>query len=172
MLVMTLAGNEDTLGLVQSAGAIISALMLYILGRISAPRHRLLIFSVGLALFALGGAFNAALYSSLGVVLFMICLVIGRPLMDLAYFPTQLRVIDHVSSKEKRNSYTYLLVHEFGLYLGRFIGCGLFLVLALYVSQGFALRFALLLIGLVQLLSIPVAGGIIRRLDAEEGKDK
>ena len=157
MLVMTLAGNEDTLGTVQSIGAILSALMLYLLGRFSAPRHRLTIFSVGLLLFALGGAFNAALYSSTGVLLFMLCLVIGRPLMDLAYFPIQLRVIDVVAAREQRNSFTYIFIHELGLYLGRFVGCGMFLLFASYISPGFALRYALLVIGLAQLLSMPEA---------------
>ena len=168
MLVMTLAGNEDTLGTVQSIGAILSALMLYLLGRFSAPRHRLTIFSVGLLLFALGGAFNAALYSSTGVLLFMLCLVIGRPLMDLAYFPIQLRVIDVVAAREQRNSFTYIFIHELGLYLGRFVGCGMFLLFASYISPGFALRYALLVIGLAQLLSIPVARSIIRKLEVAE----
>lgn len=172
MLVMTLAGNEDTLGTVQSVGAILSALMLYLLGRFSAPRHRLAIFSAGLVLFALGGAFNAALYSSAGVMLFMLCLVIGRPLMDLAYFPIQLRVIDCVAACEQRNPFTYIFVHELGLYLGRFAGCGLFLVFASYLSPGFALRYALLVIGLVQLLSIPVAKSILGNLDAEGSAGK
>lgn len=172
MLVMTLAGNEDTLGTVQSVGAILSALMLYLLGRFSAPRHRLAIFSAGLVLFALGGALNAALYSSAGVMLFMLCLVIGRPLMDLAYFPIQLRVIDCVAAREQRNPFTYIFVHELGLYLGRFAGCGLFLVFASYLSPGFALRYALLVIGLAQLLSIPVARSIIGNLDAEESARK
>ena len=168
MLVMTLAGNEDTLGTVQSIGAILSALMLYLLGRFSAPRHRLTIFSVGLLLFALGGAFNATLYSSTGVLLFMLCLVIGRPLMDLAYFPIQLRVIDVVAAREQRNSFTYIFIHELGLYLGRFVGCGMFLLFASYISPGFALRYALLVIGLAQLLSIPVARSIIRKLEVAE----
>ena len=163
MLVLSLAGNEDTLGTVQSLGAILSAALLYLLGRFSAPRHRLGIFSAGLLLFALGGVLNAALYSPAGVMLFLLCLVIGRPLMDLAYFPIQLRVIDRVAAREKRNPFTYIFVHELGLYLGRFTGCGLFLVFALLVSSDFALRYALVVIGLAQLVSIPVASGILRR---------
>lgn len=105
-------------------------------------------------------------------MLFMLCLVIGRPLMDLAYFPIQLRVIDCVAAREQRNPFTYIFVHELGLYLGRFAGCGLFLVFASYLSPGFALRYALLVIGLAQLLSIPVARSIIGNLDAEESARK
>lgn len=75
-------------------------MLLYLLGRFASARHRVLIFSSGLLLFALGGAFNAVLYSATGAIVFMLCLVMGRPLMDLGYFPIQLRVIDYVSRKE------------------------------------------------------------------------
>lgn len=165
MLIMSLVGNEGTLGTIQSCGAILSAIVLYVLGRFSTQSQRVAIFAVGLGLFAFGGLVNAVLYSSAGVIIFMLCLVMGRPLMDLAYFPIQLRVIDYVQGIEKRNSFSYIFVHEFGLYFGRFCGCGLFLIFALCISEGFALRYALLIIGLVQLLSVYVASDINRTLD-------
>ena len=127
MLVINLVGNESTLGTLQSIGGVISAIMLYLLGRLTTPKHRIMIFSAGLLLFAVGGLFNTVLFSATGVIVFMMCLVLGRPLMDLGYFPIQLRVIDYVSNKEKRNSYSYIFVHEFALYLGRFLGCGMFI---------------------------------------------
>lgn len=170
ILVMTLVGDETTLGTLQSVGAMVSAVLLYLLGRFASTRRRILIFSTGLLLFALGGAFNAALYSATGVIVFMLCLVLGRPLMDLGYFPIQLRVIDYVSRREGRNAYSYIFIHEWALYAGRFVGCGLFIVLTRCISDAFAVRYALLLIGLVQLLSIGLSRGIIRTLDREEKK--
>lgn len=162
MLIMTLVGNEATLGTVQSVGAILSAILLYILGRVTLPKDRLPILAVGLLLFAAGGFFNAWLYSSTGVVIFMLCLVLGRPLIDIAYFPIQFRVIDIVSKSEQRCEFTYILSHEFGLYAGRLFGCGLFLVLANFVSETFALRYALLIIGVLQLLAWVIARNIDR----------
>ena len=92
----------------------------------------------------------------------------GIALMDLGYFPLQLRVIDCVSRREHRNSYAYIFIHEFALYLGRFFGCGLFIVLTLAVSDTFAIRYALLIIGVIQLISIPIARGITHTLDQSE----
>lgn len=170
MLVMTFVGNESTLGVLQSISAIVSAVLLYILGRFTSPKHRIWIFSAGLLLFALGGAFNTVLYSATGVIAFMLCLVLARPLMDMGYFPIQMRVIDYVSRKEKRSSYTYIFVHELGLYIGRFFGCGLFIVITLLISDVAALRYTILIIGVIQLLSIAVALHITKYLDkAEQG---
>lgn len=168
MLVMTFVGDESTLGVLQSVSAIVSAVILYLLGRFTSPRHRIWIFSTGLILFALGGAFNTVLYSATGVIAFMLCLVLARPLMDMGYFPIQMRVIDYVSRKEKRSSYTYIFVHELGLYLGRFFGCGLFIVITLLISDVVALRYTILIIGVIQLLSIAVASHITRFLDKED----
>lgn len=157
MLVMTLVGKEGSLGTLQTVGAVLSAILLYILGRTTLPRHRIYIFAVGLSLFALGAIPNALIYNRLGVLVFMFCLVIGRPLQDVAYFTIQMLVIDTVSAIEKRNKYAYIFNQEFGFYIGRFTGCGLFLLLAFHVSNTFALRYALLVVGSVQLLSIFIA---------------
>ena len=170
MLVINLVGNESTLGTLQSIGGLISAIMLYLLGRLTTPKHRIMIFSSGLLLFALGGLFNAALFSATGVIVFLMCLVLGRPLMDLGYFPIQLRVIDYVSNKENRNSYSYIFIHEFALYFGRFLGCGMFIALTIFASDMIALRYALLIIGILQLISIPVSRNITKTLNRLENK--
>ena len=152
MLIMSLVGKEGELGLIQGIAALISALLLYVLGRVTAPKHRLLIYGIGCSLFVLGALFNAGMYSALGVILFMLCLLFARPLLDIAYFPVQLKVIDVIAAKEKRNEFAYIFNHELGLYLGRLFGCGLFIVLARYVSEYAALRYALLVIALVHFM--------------------
>lgn len=152
MLVMTLVGKEGSLGLIQGIAAAVSAVLLYILGRVAKPEHRLRIYGIACALFVLGALFNAGLYSATGVILFMVCLLFARPLLDIAYFPIQLKVIDVVSAKEGRNEFSYIFNHELGLYLGRLFGCGLFIFLARYVSDYVALRYALLAIAVVHFM--------------------
>jgi YQGE family putative transporter len=162
MLVMRLVGEEGALGTLQAIGGIFSAFLLYFIGRIAKPKHRLIIFSVGLALFAFGGLANAVLFNATGVLLFMICLLLGRPLHDIAYFPIQMQVIDTVSAIEHRNKFAYIFNQEFGFFIGRFAGCGLFILLANTISDTFALRYALLIIGVVQLLSIWIGNRILQ----------
>ena len=162
MLVMSLVGKEGSLGTLLSAGGVLSAILLYVLGRTTLPRHRIYLFAAGWTLFALGALANATLFNALGVLLFMLLLVLGRPLADIAYFTIQMLVIDTVSAIEHRNKYSYIFSQEFGFYIGRFTGCGLFLLLAATLGNTFALRYALLVIGLLQLLSVPVARAILR----------
>ena len=162
MLILSLVGKEGSLGLIQGIAAAVSAILLYVLGRVTEPKHRLLIYGIGCLLFMVGALLNAALYSALGVILFMMCLLFARPLLDIAYFPIQLKVIDYVAEKEKRNEFSYIFNHELGLYLGRLFGCGLFIVLARYVSEYAALRYALLVIAVFHALGWFMAKSILK----------
>jgi MFS transporter, YQGE family, putative transporter len=106
------------------------------------------------------------LFNAVGVLIFIACLLLAKPLLDLAYYPIQLQVIDVVSRLEERNEYAYIFNHEFGLFTGRCLGCGLFLAIAYGWSGNAALKYALPVIALLQLLSIRVAGQIFRGLAA------
>lgn len=161
MLIFKILGEEGALGKAQSIGAILAAIIIYFIGRFSKPSDRIKTFSVGLILFAIGACLNGFLFDKTGVIVFLLLLLIAKPLMDLAYFPIQLRVIDIVSRIEKRGEFTYILNHEAGLYLGRLLGAGTFLVLYYVVSEDFALRYAIGIIALLQLCSIFISKKII-----------
>lgn len=166
MLIMRLLGKEGALGTAQSIGAIIAAVMMYVIGRTTGPQHRVKIFAAGLVLFAMAAFANGILFNQLGVILFMLFLLLAKPLMDLAYFPIQFNVIDILSKKENRSEFAYILNHEAGLYVGRFMGAGTFLLLAYGYSTEVALRYAIIIIAVLQLSSIWVSKRIIRECKA------
>ena len=176
MLIMQVAkGKEGALGTAQSVGGIVSALILYAIGRMAQPRHRLAIFALGLTLFAAGGLWNALLFNAVGVCLYIICQLAACPLLDLAYSPIQMRVTETVAALEKRNQLTYICNHELGLFVGRAAGCGLFLVLANCTTAGpkgeFALRYSLLIIGVLQMFCLLVARTILKTMAALHAGD-
>lgn len=157
ILVMRLVGNEGSLGVIQAICGVLTAVMLYVLGRLSDAKHRIYIFATGISIFLAGSIFNGVLFSAAGVIIFMLCKVLFQPLHDIAYFPIQMKTIDVVSKLEDRNQFAYILNHEFGLYVGRFFGLILFILLAFYVSETFALKYSLIVIALLQMLAWPAA---------------
>jgi MFS transporter, YQGE family, putative transporter len=163
MLVMLFLGKEGALGMAQSAGAIIAAIAMYVIGRYTQPKHRLHIFAAGLIFFMAAALSNGILFNRAGVVLFVLFLLLARPLMDLAYFPIQYNVINILGRIESRSEYAYILNHEAGLYVGRLIGAGTFLLLANLTSTSVALRYAILILAILQLSSIWIARNIIRQ---------
>ena len=163
ILVMKFLGNEGELGIIQGVGGFITALIIYLLGRIAKPKHRIFIFSAGILIFFFGTLFNAILFSATGVIAFVLCKVFFQPLHDLAYYPIMMRVIDVISQQENRNEYAYIMSHELGLFFGRALGLGLFIFLAYFVSEDFALKYALIIVALLQIFSIPIARSITRQ---------
>jgi len=162
MLIMLLLGKEGALGTAQSVGAIIAAFVMYIIGRRSKPSDRIYIFATGLICFTIAALLNGMLFNPLGVILFMLFLLVAKPLLDIAYFPIQFNVIDLLAKIEEKSVYAYILNHEAGLYAGRFLGATTFIVLAYYYSNEFALRYAIIIIAFLQLCSIFMAKYIIR----------
>ncbi|MDN3587128.1 MFS transporter [Pedobacter aquatilis] len=163
MLIMLLVGKEGALGTAQSVGAIIAAFVMYIIGRKTSPKHRVYVFGAGLLLFAIAAVINGILYNSTGVIIFMLLLLLAKPLLDIAYYPIQYSVIDILTKKEKRSEFAYILNHEAGLYIGRLVGAGTFLVLAYSFSVEIALRYAIVIVAILQLASFWVAKDIIKQ---------
>ncbi len=170
MLIMKYVGKEGSLGLIQSISGGLTAILIYLLGRFAKPKHRILIFGMGITLFLVGTFVNGFELSMFGVMVFVLCKVFFQPLHDLAYYPIMMKVIDVVSKRENRNQYAYILNHEFGLYAGRVAGLGLFILLAFYVSETFALRYSLIIVALLQMISIPLAKNIMKESYAENNE--
>lgn len=172
ILIMKLVGDEGALGLIQGISGALTAILVYVLGRIAKPEDRIKIFTGGLLIFFVGTLFNGILFSAVGVIIFVLCKVIFQPLFDLAYFPIMMKTIDTVSKIEGRNEYTYILSHEFGLFLGRAFGLLLFIFLAFGVSQDFALKYALIVVAGLQLIAYPLAKNIIKQTNMIDDNEK
>jgi YQGE family putative transporter len=172
ILVLKLVGDEGELGLIQGVSGGLTAILVYVLGRIARPEDRLKIFFGGIAIFFIGTVCNGILFSATGVILFVLCKVIFQPLFDLAYFPIMMRTIDIVATIEKRNEYTYILSHEFGLFFGRAFGLLLFMGLAYGVSEIFALKYTLVVVGGLQLLAYPLSKNITNQTNRIENENK
>lgn len=162
---MRLVGDEGSLGLIQGIGGGVTAILVYVLGRVSKPQHRMYIFGFGLMVFFAGTLVNGLLFTAIGVIVFVLCKVLFQPLHDLAYFPTMMKTIDAVSAIEKRNEYAYIMSHEVGLFVGRALGMLLFITLAYVISEDFALKYALMIVGALQLISLPLAQHIIGQIE-------
>lgn len=170
ILVLKLVGDEGALGLIQGVSGALTAILVYVLGRMARPQDRLKIFVGGLVVFFVGTLFNGLLFSATGVVLFVLCKVVFQPLFDLPYFPIMMKTIDVVAKIEARNEYAYILSHEFGLFLGRAFGLLLFIFLAYEISQEFALKYALIIVAALQLLAYPLAKNIINETNTIENE--
>ena len=171
LLIMTLIGNEGAVGTINSAGGLLSAVTLYILGRTTGPKHRVLIYSIAVITFAIGALTNSMLYSAIGVLIFIACQTLSSPLQEISYFGTQMLLIDVTSFLEKRNEYAYIFNLEFSYLLGRASGLIFFIGLAEYASSTYALRYAIAVVAIIQLSGIFLVRHILARCNEERAYD-
>lgn len=157
LLILRLVGREGTLGGVEAIGSCVASIGLYAIGRISRPKDRVKVLAAGVILFLVGASLNAMLFNAEGVLIFMGCLLMAKPLIDVAYGPLEFRTIDLVSQIEQRDQYAYLFHHELAVFAARFVGCALFIASATFASETAALRYALLIVAILQLPVIPAA---------------
>ena len=168
LLILSMIGGVNVLGVIVSGGQIVSAVILYLIGRFAKPKHRLAIYIVSISLFTLAILIHGSLYSVLGVIIYNVLQFIAKPLHDVAYFPTEFRVIDIVSKKENRSEFSYIINHEFSLFIGRISAILIVLFLAYQINADFALRFGLFFIAGIVLLSIFIGRNIINDCEKQE----
>ncbi|GHU67441.1 hypothetical protein FACS189413_02210 [Bacteroidia bacterium] len=170
MLIMKLVGEEGALGTMQSISSLLTAVLMYVIGRFSKPQHRLQIWGIAVLLFVAGSFINSIFFSAASVLIFLLMMIVARPMFDLAYFPLQMKVIDFLKDRENRNEFSYLFSHEWGLYVGRFLGCGTFILITYTISDNAALIFTLPLVTVLQSFSYFVMKNILGEMNEREEK--
>lgn len=168
LLILSIIGGVNMLGVIVSGGQILSAIVLYLIGRLAKPKHRLVIYIISITFFVTAILIQATFYSVIGVIVYNILQYMARPLHDVSYFPTEFRVIDIVSKQENRSEYSYIINHEFTLFIGRISSILIVLFGAYEVSADFALRYGLCFIAIVMILSVFLGKSIIEDCNREE----
>jgi len=168
LLILSIIGGVNMLGIIVSGGQILSAIVLYFIGRLTKPKHRLIIYIISISFFVTAILIHATFYSVIGVIIYNILQYMAKPLHDVSYFPTEFRVIDIVSKQENRSEYSYIINHEFTLFIGRISSILIVLFCAYEISADFALRFGLCFIAIVMMLSIFLGKSIIEDCEYQE----
>ncbi len=164
MVMQMLGDQENVLGVVQSVGALAAAALVYVVGRKAAPRHRWGILAAALCAYACGAGINAFYFCSWTILLFLVCMLIAHPMIEFAYSPIQLRVMDRAVRHNRDSGYAHLCGFEMGLLGGRLLGGVIFVFFATRFPAAIALRCVLGTLALAQLVSLPVAYALVSRL--------
>jgi MFS transporter, YQGE family, putative transporter len=165
LLILNIAGDETVLGKIELTTALISVTVIYILGRITAAKHRSKLMLIGAAVVTLGGiivsftienhelVLTVVKVSFLGVIAMKVCQVIADPIINIAFTSTNLSDIEKASKIENRVSYTYVFDNEIFLTVGRILGGLVFIVINYAFSPMAALQYIFIILGVFQILS-------------------
>lgn len=150
LMVLTLLGQEEALGTVQSVSAILSAIAVYKIAKTLGAHHRLLLLQVSIALMLIGSISFGIFFSALGVVIFYATQALSQPLWWMATSSLNYDLIE--KDKNDASHFAYVCDQEIFLNVGRIIALLVFLGLAQGINNDFALRFTPLIFAFAQIL--------------------
>ncbi len=165
LLILTVAGDEAILGKIEFSTALISVICIYVVGRVSGPKHRGRIMLAGAISLIIGGLvlaftitnnnllFGSIVVSFAGVIIMKITQVIADPMIHSAFRATLLTSCEKASIIEKRDSYSYIMDNEYFMNGGRIFGGAIFIFLTQIISGITALRYTFIILALIQLMS-------------------
>lgn len=159
LMIFTFIGKEGSLGLIQSGAALLSALIIYLLTKSISIHHRLLVLTISVVLAIVGATAFSLLYSSVGVIIFLICTALATPLLWIALNSLNYDLIDE-ENKNSEKHYAYVCDQEIYLNLGRVLAIGFFILLIQLFSNNTALRFAPLVLAASEIFLFFIAKSI------------
>jgi MFS transporter, YQGE family, putative transporter len=163
LVVLIIAGNESALGTVQSVSAIVASLLIYFLGKTLKTRHRMRLIAAGILFTIIGSLFFGALYSAIGVFIFFAAQNLAEQFIWVGGSSINYDLID-IDNRDENQHYAYVSDEEIYLNGGRVAGILLFIFLTMFVTQSFALRFALVILACTQVVLLIVYHSIEKNL--------
>ncbi len=150
LMILYLVGNESALGTITSISAIVGAIGIYIIGRVTLPSHRPMLAKTAIVVLIASSIMFAVFYSPLAAILFNIGIAIYELFFSNSHNTIVFRTIEY-DQKDATLHYAHLVDREFFLNAGRVAGGIIFVALVLAFSPDTALRFSPIILALTQL---------------------
>ena len=150
LLILILIGNEGTLGTVQSASAVITALIVYLLGKRLGTTHRMFLLQISFLASIIGAVFLIYSFSAIGVFIFIVALALANSIQWVAVQSLNYDLIDN-ENRDQENQYAYVFDQEIYLNGGRILGVVMFILLIQIFSNSTALKITPIILALSQI---------------------
>lgn len=163
ILLLSYAGNEGVLGSVQALGALLTVVVIYLIGRKLNEKYYFKILVSSWLLLFVGSLFLALDLNWFTVIAFLLVASIAYELKYVASWPVMMDLIDDETGKDPLLKYAYLTDNEIFFNLGRIVAVNIFVVLLVLFSEEVALSYASLIIVMIMLLSLLLVKKILQR---------
>ncbi len=163
IIILLFLGNEDAVGLIQAATAILSASVIVAIGKRVRDNDHAMLFAIWILCNLLGAMFFAMFYSPSSALIsfFLSGLVAAFRWSSIA--SVMYEVIDHEVVQSKTHRYIFLVDREFYLNFGRVVGL-ILLILAYRYSHEIVIRYGLIVLILIATPLVPLIKETTNRL--------
>ncbi len=165
ILLLSYAGNEGVLGSVQALGALLTVVVIYIVGRRLNEKYYFKILLSSWVLLLIGNLFLAIDLNWFTVIAFLLVTSIAYELKYVASWPIMMDLIDDQTGKDPLLKYAYLTDNEIFFNLGRIVAVNIFVVLLVLFSEEAALSYSGLIVIMIMFVALVLVKKILDRGD-------
>ncbi len=163
VIILLFLGEEEAVGSVKALTAILSAVVIYAIGKRVRHNHHTLLFSFWILFNLVGGIVFAIFYSpAAAIALFILGGLVGS-LRWSSFITVMYEIVDKETGRDGSHRFLYLLDREFFLNSGRVIGLGLLILLYWYSPEAFV-RFGVIGIVLLQIPTLLLLGYLTKNI--------
>lgn len=153
IIILLFLGQEEAVGTVKAFTSVLSAGVIFSLGKHVKHNHHTLLFSFWMAFNLVGSILFAVFYSPGSALIFFVLAGLVGSLRWSSFVSVMYEVVDEEIGQNGTHRFLYLLDREFFLNLGRVLGLGLLILLYL-ASHELLVRYGLLIIVIIQLPTV------------------
>ncbi len=151
LIILNVVGEEGVLGTITAFSSVLTAIVIYFIGKRAKPRHRKNLVFMSLLLIIIVSAFFGIFYDKTFAVLFRLVSALAVSLYWVIWNPVYYELIERQDEKDSSRNYLYVIDTELFLNIGRFLGM-LVTIIALDVyTEKAILRYLPLVLALTQL---------------------
>ncbi len=167
LLILLLLGQEDVLGTLQSAAALVASIVIYLIGTRAPRSSRGTILAWWVASTLISTSLLVIFYSPLALIIYVIANALTVDIRWMALITTMYDVVDREERQTKNSHYSYLFDREIFLSIGRVVALIAFLIFYIASPQN-ALRATLLSGAVLQIFVFILMRGIVARQTKEQ----
>ena len=151
LMVFTFLGKEGTLGYIQSLVSAISAFVVLAFASKITNKHALFFLGISILFLTFGSAIFGILFSSLGVLVYLLSDAVGIPFSWAPYNTISFNAIDSEQAEFGHPHFAYIFDQELFLNIGRLLGIGVFLWIAHQFGTMQSLRYSPFILAILQI---------------------
>jgi YQGE family putative transporter len=150
LVVLLFLGQEEAVGSVKALTGVLSAIMIYAIGKRVRHKHHLMLVGIWVAVNLLAGALFASVFTAASAIAYFIIAGITGSLRWSSFVTVLYEVVDREVKRDSEHRFLYILDREYCLNFGRVVGLLLF-ILAYHLAPDATIRYGLVMMFVVQL---------------------
>lgn len=162
VITLSFLGDEGALGLIKSILAVVTGIVIYIMGRKMQPKDRFKLLLLSALFLVVGVLFMLINFGQFSLMFYIAAMILSANIFWFVYIPIMSKAVEMQDDGLIEDNYAYVLDHEFFINLGRVSSMLFILFIFHYLDEKLGLTIVVAVGAITQALGMIAARKLIR----------